>query len=906
MSNGEPHRHAITDLRLAPGELTFEARIGSTPRRIWFHAEGDILPTPEAALAACLMPAMRLGGTLELSEPISPRVLRSQSEFQAIQRAWSRDWPFIDRPLREVEVSAPARPVEVRPPNGRVAAFFSGGVDSWATVLSEPDLTDLIFIEGFDLRPGEPHHAQLSGEVEARLRATAAELGLPLHVARTNLRELSDPLVPWEAYFGCAVVAIAHLFGSAFDRVLIAGDSDYEVQEKFGANWMVDQLWSTETLEIVDSGSRLSRVERTRLIAAHPAARRSLRVCWQNPDGAYNCGHCRKCLMTLMTLESLGLREAVETFPPELDLAAVADIELAQPVLRTLWEDVLDAARAARRTDLERPIEQVLGRAKRKLGLPPDFRRRSTPGPAASVRIAVIIPVWNQAQHLAGAVDSALGQAAPFGVGVTIVDDGCPDPETARIGRILRDANPDRVEFVRQDNGGVAAARNSGVRQSVRRWPTVEAFFFLDADNLLSPQTLTKLWELLEEEPELAWASPALEKFGASREEWNVVGPHLGYRQLFANQSDSGTLVRRTVFEAGVEFDETMRMGFEDWEFFLRAGLDGFRGAGAGPCGFRYRNSPGSMLSDAQRQEEEIKADIHRRHTDQYRPGALCRREHFEAPRFALVRWDRADALLMAATDLEPRRVPLAALCQERQAAGALVIATATQINDWRERNVLAGLLLRLQVELHDHPVVAVEADGERLAIAALPGSLPSHRLPGGDLWIDHHLEMTNEAAPTPLPVIGHRETIDDVFACLSAVPKRPESQCGSLLHWRFFQHQHFDRLETTVPWAGAEGSRSLVAVASRREGPEWDALVRRVADAKAREPHLAAHLVLRDEPVGTPTPVAHFDTQTGLGGADPDSAAVLVERLLAGADLTEDPRDAGRATTPAAMEVME
>ena len=44
------------------------------------------------------------------------------------------------------------------------------------------------------------------------------------------------------------------LLRAAFDRVLIAGDPDYEVQDTIGASWMVDQLWSNENLEIVDDG----------------------------------------------------------------------------------------------------------------------------------------------------------------------------------------------------------------------------------------------------------------------------------------------------------------------------------------------------------------------------------------------------------------------------------------------------------------------------------------------------------------------------------------------------------------------------------------------------------------------------------------------------------------------------
>ena len=140
----------IAGLERAPGELSFEARIGPEPRQVWFRTETVTLPASEAALAACLLPAMRLGDSLELEEPLDPRLLRSQREFQAIQRARSTGWGFGDLPLGEVEVIAPTRVVRPEPPSGRMAAIVDGGADSWATVLGEPDLTDVIFVDGFD------------------------------------------------------------------------------------------------------------------------------------------------------------------------------------------------------------------------------------------------------------------------------------------------------------------------------------------------------------------------------------------------------------------------------------------------------------------------------------------------------------------------------------------------------------------------------------------------------------------------------------------------------------------------------------------------------------------------------------------------------------------------------------
>jgi len=377
-------RHEVVDVRMEEGELSFEARIGGRSERIWLRTETPVEPNADAVLPVCLMPAMKFGGSLAVPAPISPRLLRTQREFVAIQRAWSREWEHDDALLHEVELTAPARQPKGAPAAAggeRVAAFFSGGVDSWSTVLDNPEITALIFVVGFDLRPWEDHHTELIGTVEARLREMAEELGRPLHVVETNLRRLADPLLAWDTYYASALAAVALFLAPLFQRILIAGDSDYEVQVAMGAGRLIDTLWSTERTEIFGDGGRFSRVERLQRIAGNPLVQRSLRVCWENPGGAYNCGRCRKCLLTAIPLEALGARAEIDTFPAELDLTGVEAIEVNRVVSLTLWEDVLDVVRAAGREDLEPAVETVVENGKRILGLPPDYRRRRTPGP---------------------------------------------------------------------------------------------------------------------------------------------------------------------------------------------------------------------------------------------------------------------------------------------------------------------------------------------------------------------------------------------------------------------------------------------------------------------------------------------------------------------------------------------
>jgi hypothetical protein len=63
------------------------------------------------------------------------------------------------------------------------------------------------------------------------------------------------------------------------------------------------------------------------LLAGNEAVYGALRVCLENTDGAYNCGRCIKCLLTMTTLEALGILDKVETFDVPLSLDLLASID---------------------------------------------------------------------------------------------------------------------------------------------------------------------------------------------------------------------------------------------------------------------------------------------------------------------------------------------------------------------------------------------------------------------------------------------------------------------------------------------------------------------------------------------------------------------------------------------------
>ena len=201
----------------------------------------------------------------------------------------------------------------------------------------------------------------------------------------------------------------------------------------------------------------------------------------------------------------------------------------------------------------------------------------SLPGvPAAAPRVSVIIPAYNQARFLADAVNSVLAQTCRD-FEIVIVDDGSTD-ETPTVAQGFFDAAPwdaagsNRVRLFRQENRGLAGARNTGIRQA-----RGEFIALLDSDDLWLPGFLEKMLALAGDHPEAAvlycgWRY--VDEGGRLLPEaphLTVIPPmEMHARMLRANQLNVCTVLlrREAVLQAGL-FDESFRR-LEDWDLWLR------------------------------------------------------------------------------------------------------------------------------------------------------------------------------------------------------------------------------------------------------------------------------------------------------------------------------------------------
>jgi hypothetical protein len=280
---------------------------------IRYAAEGLRPVEADFALAAALIPAMTTDG-LELGAPVSPRLLEVAPLLQDVFASWTEELSPVPIEARAYDPPAPS-------PRG-AACFFSGGIDSFYTVFKHRQtLSHLIFLHGFDI-PIEGS-AALRRESVAAAREVAAALGMSVLEVETDLRDFSEPLVSWWSYYVAALASIGHLLGDRFSRVLIPSGGIYSDPVTW-SHPLLDPLWSTETTQIVNDGGEARRIVKVADVARQDLAMRWLRVCWENPDGAYNCGRCEKCLRTMIGLRAVGALERCATLPSEIDPDAVA------------------------------------------------------------------------------------------------------------------------------------------------------------------------------------------------------------------------------------------------------------------------------------------------------------------------------------------------------------------------------------------------------------------------------------------------------------------------------------------------------------------------------------------------------------------------------------------------------
>jgi len=184
-----------------------------------------------------------------------------------------------------------------------------------------------------------------------------------------------------------------------------------------------------------------------------------------------------------------------------------------------------------------------------------------------AVSVSVVVPAFNAARTLTETVESALSQTVRD-LEVIIVDDGSSDG-TVAVARSIQDP---RVRVVTRENGGAAAARNTGISEATGTWVA-----FLDADDIWLPTKIERQLAYAAEHPDVhalqtgaTFVDDQLRVLSVRRCKESVDA--LWETLLFENLPAflSTLMVRRSKFDEIGGFDTALEI-LEEWDMAIKA-----------------------------------------------------------------------------------------------------------------------------------------------------------------------------------------------------------------------------------------------------------------------------------------------------------------------------------------------
>jgi glycosyltransferase involved in cell wall biosynthesis len=183
--------------------------------------------------------------------------------------------------------------------------------------------------------------------------------------------------------------------------------------------------------------------------------------------------------------------------------------------------------------------------------------------------VSVIIPAYQTAQYIAQTLDSVLGQTS-HDFEIIVVNDGSPD--TPELEEVLR-AYMSQIVYIKQPNGGLAQARNTGIRRACA--PLIA---LADSDDYWEPDYLATQMRMLAEDSTIDVVYPNALLFGDPRSEGKTymdVFPSDGevtFLSLVTGQCNvmgPGVTARKAAFERVGLYDPEIRHA-EDFDLWLR------------------------------------------------------------------------------------------------------------------------------------------------------------------------------------------------------------------------------------------------------------------------------------------------------------------------------------------------
>jgi glycosyltransferase involved in cell wall biosynthesis len=224
--------------------------------------------------------------------------------------------------------------------------------------------------------------------------------------------------------------------------------------------------------------------------------------------------------------------------------------------------------------------------------------------------VSIVIPCYNQGKYLKETVQSVLSSSYRP-IEIIIVNDGSTDDSEEIAEELLHFHR--EVRLINQINGGVAKARNTGIADAKGTF-----ILPLDGDDLISPNYIEEAIKVLSTRAEVKVVYCNAVKFNESGQKTWKLKPFSRNRLAKDNMIFVAALFRKADWENVEGFSEDMKMGREDWEFWIKMLKNGGEVVQLPFVGFYYRLTPGSKrkkTGTTQKKKERI-AYLNAKHLD--------------------------------------------------------------------------------------------------------------------------------------------------------------------------------------------------------------------------------------------------------------------------------------------------
>lgn len=178
--------------------------------------------------------------------------------------------------------------------------------------------------------------------------------------------------------------------------------------------------------------------------------------------------------------------------------------------------------------------------------------------------VSVILPTYNRDAFVSRAIDSVLSQTYP-NFELIVVDDGSTDNTTGVLATYGK-----RINVIQRNNGGVSAARNSGIRCAVGDYIAL-----LDSDDYWLPEKLAEQTTFFKSQPD-ALICQTEEIWIRNGKRVNPKKRHQKFSGMIFEKtlplclvSPSAVMMRRSLIDEVGLFDETLP-ACEDYDLWLR------------------------------------------------------------------------------------------------------------------------------------------------------------------------------------------------------------------------------------------------------------------------------------------------------------------------------------------------